>query len=661
MNTRFWLTILLLPLFVKPVYSAPVDITSPPSQKTPEQVHLVAVIPTDAPPAYFRDKKSGKASGFAVDVMTRVAEKSGIRLSFINGTSWSDIIKKLKNGEADLVPGIGITDERKKALAFTEPFDTASLSILVRSRNSTIKELDSGHEIGVMKGSSAYEYLNNNHAITLAQYDSYTSGLFDLLAGHIDAFVCDEHILLSLAREAGVEERIKTIGPPLVEIKRAIAVRKSDAQLVVRLNKVVTEFVGSPEYQELYQKWYGKPKPYWTPKRIIFSMTVVAVFAVCLMALWRYLSLLKLNRVLLKNMAELERAEQNRIRLETAIKAAAEAVVVSDHKGVIQYVNPAFERITGYTEEEAKGNNLHLLDSGKHDEAFYKEIREVLKYQGVWTGRLVNKKKDGTFYEEDCTYSVVRDPSGKIINHVAIKRDVTEKLRLESIAQSVDTMNNIGYVFSGVRHELGNPINTINMLMYVLRTKLDTLPHEKLKTYVDQVATEVSKIEYLLKSLKNFNMYENLELQHVKVSSFIETFVPLLKETLEKKGIYIETSFDAEADGMYVDPRALQQVLLNVLVNASEAMDGRQNPKIALSAFKTGGMLRIRVEDNGCGIPGDKLNDLFKPFYTTKVRGTGLGLVIVKKMLAKMNGTVEISSDKDRGTTVDITLPAGMN
>jgi C4-dicarboxylate-specific signal transduction histidine kinase len=109
------------------------------------------------------------------------------------------------------------------------------------------------------------------------------------------------------------------------------------------------------------------------------------------------------------------------------------------------------------------------------------------------------------------------------------------------------------------------------------------------------------------------------------------------------------------------DPQALQQVLLNVLNNASEAVNGRRDPKITVEVSRAGGMIRFHVADNGCGIAEDRMKNLFKPFYTTKEHGTGLGLVIVKKMLARMNGTIYIESRKDEGTSVDIELAEGTN
>ena len=105
--------------------------------------------------------------------------------------------------------------------------------------------------------------------------------------------------------------------------------------------------------------------------------------------------------------------------------------------------------------------DLHLFDSGLHDQSFFSPVNQALKKEGVWAGRLEQKRKDGMLYEEECTYSPVKNGSGEILNYISIKRDVTEKVRLESIAQAVDTMNNIGYIFSGVRHEIGNPVTSI--------------------------------------------------------------------------------------------------------------------------------------------------------------------------------------------------------
>jgi PAS domain S-box-containing protein len=344
--------------------------------------------------------------------------------------------------------------------------------------------------------------------------------------------------------------------------------------------------------------------------------------------------------------------------IASAVESAGDAVVITDSRGIIRYVNPSFEKMTGYAREEAAGRDLHILESGKHDKAFYLNMRSEIHRRGKWSGRLVGRKKDGTFYQEECTSSPVKDSSGAIIGYISIKRDMTERTKRESAAQGTETMNNIGDIFAGVRHEISNPVNSIKLINGILRKKLDMLSKDQIVDFIDKAETEISRIDCLLYSMRNYNMYERLEPGRVKTASFMENVLALLEETIEKKGALIAVSLDAEAESMYVDARALQQVLLNILVNALDAVDGRNQPKISVHVLKREGTVLIRVEDNGPGIPEEILNSLFKPFTTTKAHGTGLGLVIARKMLFMMNGSIDITSRKDEGTVVEVIVPA---
>jgi signal transduction histidine kinase len=221
-------------------------------------------------------------------------------------------------------------------------------------------------------------------------------------------------------------------------------------------------------------------------------------------------------------------------------------------------------------------------------------------------------------------------------------------------------MNSIGFIFSGIRHEIGNPVNSIKMALSVLKQNIDSYSIEKVKEYTDRMLSEISRMEYLLKVMKNFNMYETVELMDTEMTDFINKFLSLVKGDLEKRGIKVDT-FISEPAWVYADPRALQQVLLNILTNASDSLEGRKDPRILLSVSKLADMINIRIEDNGCGMTEQQQEDLFKPFYTTKSKGTGLGLVIAKKMMTMMKGFIEVVSDKDKGTVVDLFIPEGIS
>lgn len=352
--------------------------------------------------------------------------------------------------------------------------------------------------------------------------------------------------------------------------------------------------------------------------------------------------------------------EEERVRLVSALESTGEGVVITEpSRGLIEYVNPAFERLTGYAKGEVLGRSLHMLDSDRHNTLFYQDLRETILRDGVWRGTTVSKKKDGSLFNEECTISAVRGPSGEILNYIFLRRDITDKLRLESIAESVNTMENIGYIFSGVRHEIGNPINSVNMLLGILSAKLPDLTRDAIRDYLDRIIGQIGRVEFLLRALKSFNMYETQEPQCIMIPSFLEQFTPLVINDLESKGIAISIVLDPTTDCVRADPRALQQVLLNLITNAADALHERAQPKIDVSVSRSDGCVLISVEDNGCGISEDKVTNLFKPFYTTKASGTGLGLVIVKKMIARMHGTIEVKSVVNIGTVITISLPEG--
>jgi PAS domain S-box-containing protein len=360
-----------------------------------------------------------------------------------------------------------------------------------------------------------------------------------------------------------------------------------------------------------------------------------------------------------RDITERLRTEEEHNRLVTAVESSADAVVITEpEQGRITYVNRAFEQMTGYAKQEVLGRTRHFLESGLHPDEFFRGVAKTIRRAGVWRGLLRNRRKDGSRYDEECSISPVMDASGRISSYIYVKRDVTEKLRLEHLAESVSMMDNIGSVFAGVRHEIGNPINAINMVLGILLSKLDDLSNEKVRDYLRRMLEQVDRVEYILRSLKNFNLFETQVPQHVQVTTFMRNFLPLLRVDYDRRGITLDVDIAPEADWMYVDARALQQVLMNVLTNATDALADRPDPSVAISVRREDDRVRIEVRDSGSGISPERLRDIFRPFYTTKKEGTGLGLVIVQKMLAKMNGSIEIRSSSGEGTTAVVTVPA---
>jgi PAS domain S-box-containing protein len=353
------------------------------------------------------------------------------------------------------------------------------------------------------------------------------------------------------------------------------------------------------------------------------------------------------------------RAERDIRLLAAALESAGDAVVITEPgQGRIRYVNAAFEHITGYSSEEVEGRTLHFLDSGRHDEAFYSAIRETMIRDGRWQGRIISKKKDGTHYFEDCAISAVRGPSGAIANYVSIRRDVTERLRLEAVAEAVNAMEGIGYIFAGLRHEIGNPVNSAKSILSVLEAKLDATPPPRVHEFLQRAIDEIGRVEKLLHLFRTFSLYETPEIIFLDTNAVLDDLFRLVEVDFSRRGISLSREIGPGAERMRADQRALQQVLLNILTNAADALDGQLDPRIDISAEIDGSRVLLRVRDNGKGFSDESLRNAFRPFYTSKPKGTGLGLVIVRKLITRMGGTIGIESKAGEGTTVNIHLEA---
>ncbi|AMV72266.1 hypothetical protein JCM30471_07500 [Desulfuromonas carbonis] len=237
-------------------------------------------------------------------------------------------------------------------------------------------------------------------------------------------------------------------------------------------------------------------------------------------------------------------------------------------------------------------------------------------------------------------------------------RNITEKARLESIAQAVNTMDNIGFIFSGIRHEIGNPLNSIKVTMTVLRNNLENFSPAQIETYIDRTLGEIGRIEFLLRSLRNFSMFESVDCTIVDLNELLGDFIPLIERDLDKKGIELRCHLAPTPLLVRIDQRALHQVLLNLVTNAVDALAGeKENPHLVLTTYQRENLAQLIVRDNGCGMTEAQAKHLFQPFNTTKANGNGLGLVITRKLLALMTGSVEIHSREGVGTTVTVSLP----
>ncbi len=210
---------------------------------------VTVAVPRNFPP-YYIVSKNGVPEGFAIDVAERIAEISGIKVTYLVKNSWAEVAQAVKSGQADLIPNIGISAARDEWLDFTAPVETFGIRIFIRKDGPDIRNADdlAKYKTGAVKTNIAVPLLKERTDINLEVYHDIREALFELIAGHIDALVYPAPVLMKIAREAGIDDRIKTVGKPLAEVKRAMGVRQGNPDLLDLVDKAVHQFVGSKEY-----------------------------------------------------------------------------------------------------------------------------------------------------------------------------------------------------------------------------------------------------------------------------------------------------------------------------------------------------------------------------------------------------------------------------
>ncbi len=370
---------------------------------------------------------------------------------------------------------------------------------------------------------------------------------------------------------------------------------------------------------------------------------------------------------IIRDITRRQRDEADLRQLKVAIEHAGEVVVITDTRGHIQYANPAFERTTGYSVAEAVRQNPRVLQSGQHDREFYRDLWQTISSGRIWKGRFVNRRKDNSLFTEEATISPVFADQGRISHYVAIKRDITEQLRLEAQYLQAQKMESVGRLTGGVAHDFNNILSVIIGYAGMALCKVD--PAGDLHEYLGKILDAAERSAGIVKQLLAFSRNQAITPRALDLNELVAGTLNMLHRLL---GEEIDLTWIPEAGlpPVLMDPTQVSQILVNLSVNARDAIAGAGTITIetALASFDEasaaeaaaapGEYVVLTVSDTGCGMPADVLEHIFEPFFTTKgVQGTGLGLATVYGIVKQNNGFINAASEPGRGSVFRITLP----
>lgn len=362
----------------------------------------------------------------------------------------------------------------------------------------------------------------------------------------------------------------------------------------------------------------------------------------------------------------MERRAEIREALIESLKQSCNVFFLTDTKGTILYVNPAFEVLTGYSREEAVGKNASLLKSGEQTPAFYREMWSALRSGGHWAGRIVNRRKDGTTYMDEQSICPINGPDGQVKYYFSTRRDVTREIQLEAQLNQSQKMESLGLLAGQISHDFNNLLTVIigSMELVMEDLKEDSVGY-KLSTEILRSSKESAA---LIKNLMTFARRHESRPTAVTLNSPLEELKPLL-DNLVGKAVSVSYSLADDARQTKIEPEHFKQAVMNLAINAKDAMGGKGS--LFIRTFNAGpedvphsligeNYSVFEISDSGPGIPKEILPRIFEPFFTTKPKGkgTGLGLSSVYGIVNQNNGHIFAANGKDGGAVFTIYFPS---
>ncbi len=432
---------------------------------------------------------------------------------------------------------------------------------------------------------------------------------------------------------------------------------KSSSKARCRLQKTLKKGVGIHVNDEVFRRKDGSyfPVEYWSYPLKRGNRVIGAV-------------------VTFFDVSEKRAVEKQMLRMINVLEQSLESIIITDLEAKIIYVNPAFEKITGYKKDEVIGKKPNVLKSGMHDEKYYQKLWDRLSNGDSWEGTFVNRRKNGDLFKERTVIFPIKDARGNIINYAAVKRDITEEELLREQMFQAQKLESLGKLTGGVAHDFNNLLTVINGYAQ-MGLQLIGKDHP-LFSYLDQIARAGERASHLTSQLLTFSRKQIISPKVVNVNNIIKDTEKMLRRLIGED-IEIITELDENALPIKADVTQIEQILMNLVVNARDAIIEKNDPRekrITLVTkqlnldkefaskyidYQEGPNILIQVNDTGIGMTPEIQRHIFEPFFTTKEqgKGTGLGLSTVYGIVKQNNAAIYVESEQGKGTTFSIYWP----
>lgn len=332
--------------------------------------------------------------------------------------------------------------------------------------------------------------------------------------------------------------------------------------------------------------------------------------------------------------------------LSGAIEQTANPIIITRADGIIEYVNPAFGKLMGYSLDEVIGQTPRILKSGRHNEEFYKELWATILSGGVFQTVFTNKKKNGELIFVESTITPIKNIKGETKHFIATEKDVTERIKMEKTVLQSEKMSAVGQLAAGVAHEINNPLGII--LGFAQASVRRLQENDPLELPLKSIEKEAQRCKNLVQDLLTFSRVSKIEREPTDLNKAVESALSLVMTRAKMAGIAIKVELAHDLSRILGNANQIQQVVINLANNGLDATEKGGTVTVKTEALNEGPLAWacLRIIDTGAGIPTEIKNRIFEPFFTTKGigKGTGLGLSMVHEIIKKHSGTIEVQS-----------------
>ena len=633
---RCWSGICLPALFIKVALLCMVFSLA--SLQASERRVISVAVDNSFPPYGYMENIDGERvfMGFNADILKAVSLATDHEI-MIHPMSWESAVRALERGDVDAIAGMKYDRKREAKYDFSEGYMLNSLAIFVQKNTWDIQGLESlkGKKVAVYKNDVAYERLQEL-PLHLALTADEEEALQRLLKGEVDAVLGNRLTGEYLLQQMGRQSELKIVGGEIDRERYCLAVRKNDPLLGV-LNQGLKLIQKNGIHERLHEKWFGqamdgKSKNYrmYLNAVLVFSLLVVIV-ALVLMAFN-----FSLKKEVRKRVKEIERIRNYQNRL---LNSGYGGILALDAAGEIKFANQYAEQCFSLEAGSLAGKAYDETDFpkllGERDVLFPEaKIKEINDRHIEYTFR--------SFPAEDGAHET--------INHF---RDISLEYGLRQELARKDKMESLGKLLASVAHELRTPLTSIKAFVEMLPQKYDNPSfREKISQLVPQ---EVGRLDAIVNDLLAYSNPRPRIAEPVRLKPFIDKLLAYFEHLIKQEKIAI--SLDIQDDVViFSDANHLQQILINVLMNAIQALSGGENPQLSIftqSGDETGS---LSIRDNGPGMKRETVEKAFEPFYSLRPGGTGLGLFISHELASSNKITMEILSELGAGTEIRLSF-----